>query len=288
MQLSRALPPPAVRPIAADVHPADNRGPMAKPQPSLWTDPFAFLAPLPPGRNEHYLFVSQRPWPSLLFILPMLIFFEVGSYMRQGEPGGGSSQLVATYIIDVLVNSFGRTAFYLPGVLAIVILLATHIASRQSWRFDAYVLAGMLGESLIWTLPLFVFDRALVVHTAIRLTAETDRHEWMTDVIRSFGAGIYEELVFRLICIAGLSILLVNVCRLPRSASAVFIVLASAGMFAAQHHYPLGIEPFDPTRFAFRTVAGVYLAGLFLFRGFGITCGCHAFYNVIVVTIKAI
>jgi membrane protease YdiL (CAAX protease family) len=278
----------ARKPIAPAGFPAIIRGRMAKTKPSLWTDTVSLLAPPPPGRDEHYFFVTQRPWPSLLFILPMLVFFEVGSYLRQGGTSGASSQLVATYLIDVMVNSFGRTAFYLPGLLAVVILLTTHIVGRYPWRFDVYVLAGMLGESLIWTLPLFVSNRVLVLQTAVRSTQDTGRSEWINEVIRSFGAGLYEELVFRLICMTALSILLVNVCRLPRSASAVCIVLISAGLFAAQHHYPLGAEPFKASVFVFRTIAGIYLAGLFLCRGFGIACGCHAFYNLIIVTIRAI
>jgi len=260
---------------------------MARRKKSLWKDYLSPLSPAPPGEADHYLLVTLRPWPNLVFILPMLIIFEVGSYTRHAGSTGASSQLVATYLIDALVNCFGRSAFYLPGLLAVVILLASHLAARHAWRFDLYVLAGMLGESLIWTLPLFVFDRALVVHTALR-TADSQRSEWMNEAIRCLGAGIYEELVFRLICITGLSILLVNLCKLPRTASAVFIVLLSAGLFAAQHHPPLGSDSFDATRFVFRTIAGLYLAGLFLYRGFGIACGCHAFYNLIVVTIKAI
>lgn len=260
---------------------------MAKAGKSLWRDRVSVLLPPPPGEAQHYFYVTQRPWPSLLFILPMLIIFEVGSYVRQNG-SSGTSQLVATYLIDALVNCFGRSAFYLPGLLAVVILLTTHIAGRHPWKFDLYVLAGMLGESLIWTLPLFVFDRALVMRTPLQAILDPSRSEWLNDVIRSFGAGIYEELVFRLMCITGMSILLVNICKLPRAASAGFIVLLSAGLFAAQHHPPLGVEPFDMTRFAFRTIAGLYLAGLFLYRGFGVACGCHAFYNVIVVTIKAI
>lgn len=246
------------------------------------------LLPPPPGEAQHYFYITQRPWPSLLFILPMLLVFELGSHLRNSQIEGASSQLVATYLIEVLVNCFGRSAFYIPGLLAVVILLTTHIAGRHPWRFDLYVLPGMLGESLIWTLPLFVLDRVLVFRTPMLAVMDPARNEWINEVIRSFGAGIYEELVFRLMCITGLSILLVNICKLPRAASAVFIVLLSACLFAAQHHPPLGIEPFDTTRFVFRTIAGLYLAGLFLYRGFGIACGCHAFYNVIVVTIKAI
>jgi len=68
----------------------------------------------------------------------------------------------------------------------------------------------------------------------------------------------------------------------------VFILLASAAMFAAHHHRPFGSEPFDPVKFLFRTGAGLYLAGIFLFRGFGIAAGGHAFYDIIVVTVSAV
>ena len=38
----------------------------------------------------------------------------------------------------------------------------------------------------------------------------------------------------------------------------------------------------------FRTLAGLYLGALFLLRGYGITAGCHAVYNVIIVTQDAL
>lgn len=259
---------------------------MARTRKSSWTNYWEALWPPLPPDNTHYYYVSQRPWPSLLFILPMLLIFELGTYYEQGGPPTGGSQLVATYLIDALVNCFGRSAFYLPGLFTVVILLASHIAARHTWRFDPFVLAGMIGESLVYTVPLLVFDG--ILHTAMRSGLDPTRHAWLMDIFRSFGAGIYEELVFRLICINLLAMLLVNLCRLPRSASVVLIVLISSGLFAAHHHPPLGVEPFEPARFVFRTAAGAYLAGIFLYRGFGIACGAHAFYNVIVVTIKAI
>ncbi len=176
---------------------------MGKKKKSSWTDTSSGRLPEPALLSEQYFYVTQRPWPSLLFILPMLLAFEIGSYVHH-DPAGGSSQLVATYLIDVMINSFGRSAFYLPGLLAIVILLTTHIAGRHPWKFDVYVLAGMLGESLIWTVPLFVFDRVVVVHTALRAGVTTRQNEWINEVLRSLGAGFYDELVFRLICITAI------------------------------------------------------------------------------------
>jgi len=183
------------------------------------------------------------PWPSLLFTCPCCDF-RTGSYLST-KTAPTPVATVATYLIDVLVTCLAA-ARSLPGLLAVVILLTTHLPAGP--RGDRpVVLAGMLGESIIWTLPLFVLDRVLVVHTALRSVTDPTRSAWVNEVVRSFGAGIYEELVFRLMCITGLSILLVNVCKLPRAACGGFIVLLSAGLFAAQHHPPLGVEAFDMT-----------------------------------------
>jgi len=243
------------------------------------------LPPPDSPAGQHYSYVTLRPWPNLLFVLPMLVAFEISLYRGPAGQVGETTQLVAVYLIERMVIALGAGRFgYLFPTLAIVaILLSSHLAARHPWRFDAFVLFGMLGESLTWTVPLLVFNR--VLHEAVRMAAGPLSAAWHDQVIRSLGAGLYEELIFRLIGITALDILLVNVCRFHRAASRVFSVLLSATLFAAQHHPPLGADAFDLTDFMFRTAAGVYLGTLFLYRGFGITAGCHVFYNVIVVTL---
>jgi hypothetical protein len=68
-------------------------------------------------------------------------------------------------------------------------------------------------------------------------------------------------------------------------ASGVFVIFASAAIFAAQHHRP-SCRAVRRGRHVPR--AGLYLAGLYFFRGFGIAAGCHSFYNVIVITLEAV
>ena len=167
----------------------------------------------------------MRYWPSLLFVMPMLIVFELGTYIRQGADVSTGSQLVATYLIERLVRVFGDYGFYFPGLLVVVILLACHILAKHPWKFDVSVLAGMLGESFIWTIPLLVFER--ILHQAILAGSDTAVTGWIDQVIRCFGAGIYEELVFRFICMNVLSILMVDLCKLARTPSTVIIIFAS-------------------------------------------------------------
>jgi hypothetical protein len=46
-------------------------------------------------------------------------------------------------------------------------------------------------------------------------------------------------------------------------------------------------DAFDWTKFLFRTLAGVYFAVVFAMRGFGITAGTHAFYDVMATVMNA-
>lgn len=241
--------------------------------------------------GQQYYYVTQRPWPSLVFILPGLLFFEIGTYLTSNGEWQGS-QLVAPYLIEWLVDSLRsghdmpRLLAAAPGLLLVAILLAWHLAARHPWKFDPSVLPGMLGESMVYTIPLIVF---MYVTRGLVLAGTTPAidPQWIYRFMRCFGAGIYEELVFRLICITVLVIVLIDLMRLPRGPAALFIIAISAVLFALQHHKPLGSEDFNMANFAFRVAAGVYLAGLFVFRGFGVAVGCHAFYNVLIEVLQA-
>jgi hypothetical protein len=94
------------------------------------------------------------------------------------------------------------------------------------------------------------------------------------------GAGIYEELVFRLVLISVLVMIGLDFLKLRRVTVTVAAVAISALIFSAHHHYPIGNEPFIITRFLFRAMAGAYLAVVFWYRGYGPAAGCHAAYNV--------
>ncbi|MCJ7778614.1 MAG: CPBP family intramembrane metalloprotease, partial [Sedimentisphaerales bacterium] len=110
------------------------------------------------------------------------------------------------------------------------------------------------------------------------------RKSLLADIVTSIGAGIYEELVFRLILMSVLMILFQNTLGFERKTSVIISVLLSAGLFSAHHHIS---SPVNWVEFGFRTAAGVYFAALFAIRGFGVTAGTHAFYDIIATGINA-
>ena len=141
---------------------------------------------------------------------------------------------------------------------------------------------SLYGEVLLWGLPLLAASEVLI------LAAQADaNHTLWAELVLSVGAGIYEELVFRLILICLVVMVGSDLLRFPAGWTTLVAVLISAALFAAHHHPPVGSEPFGAARFVFRLLAGTYLGAIFVYRGYAAAAGAHVAYNVILVALTA-
>jgi hypothetical protein len=230
-----------------------------------------------------YFCCSELPLTSLAFLLPFILLYELGTrWAVVFDPAHPTEQrIIAFNLMQQFFQLFGASGRYLPALAVIGILLAWHLARSDPWKIDVRHLFGMMLESAILALPLialgFVAARYLPLFLASKSVAKL--------VILSIGAGIYEELVFRLIGFAALSLLFIDLLRIRRAWAYVLIVLISSLGFSLYHY--LGNESFQLRTFTFRTVAGLYFGTIFIFRGFGITAGNHAAYDIIVVSLRA-
>lgn len=236
-----------------------------------------------PTIPSSYAAETLRPLNCLLFLLPLVVLYEAGLILA--DPAltpGESSPLAAPQLLEKFFRLFGATGYYLPGFALIAVLLAWHVAAGHPWRVDRWVLAGMAGESLLWAWPLFGINYLIRLRS---LAAVGEPNTKLDDLILGVGAGIYEELAFRLIVITVMITILVDVVRIKQVWGTAIAMAISSLLFAAHHYPPVGTDVFDPRDFAFRLLAGGYLAILFVYRGFGVAVGAHAMYNVIVVAI---
>ncbi len=98
----------------------------------------------------------------------------------------------------------------------------------------------------------------------------------------SLGAGLFEELFFRVIL---LNVLLVGTGLVfKRWLSAAISIPLAAFLFSLAHYVgPLG-EPLEIYGFMFRWVAGLLFTVLYYLRGFAVTAYSHALYDVWVIT----
>ena len=98
----------------------------------------------------------------------------------------------------------------------------------------------------------------------------------------SLGAGIYEELLFRVLVVGALAWLAKRVFGWGPVGAGLFATILGALVFSLFHYIgPYG-DAFRLSSFAFRAIAGVLFSGLYLTRGFGITAWTHALYDVLV------
>jgi membrane protease YdiL (CAAX protease family) len=98
-------------------------------------------------------------------------------------------------------------------------------------------------------------------------------------VISALGAGVHEELVFRLGLIAGLVVL---ARPLGHRLAVGLAIVASSVLFAAAHHLGVHGEPWTVHAFAFRSVAGAAFAAIYWFRSLAHAVYAHVLYDVLV------
>ena len=226
---------------------------------------------------SNYFERSESPLASLIFLLPLIVLYEIGTQLHWTDAFHGESQAIRAFIwMQRFFRYMGASAQHLPALAIVGILLAWHVARNDTWRISPATLLGMAVESALLSVPLIavgslVYGVPNISWNALHLPAAGS-------VVLRLGAGVYEELLFRLILFTLLSLLLRDLLRLRKRAVCVLLVLISAVLFSAYHY--LGNEPFDLRNFVFRTLAGVYFGLLFLVRGFGITAGAHAAYDL--------
>ncbi len=232
----------------------------------------------PKGSRRGYLEKTHRPLNCLIFILPLLTAYEAGAMFYPGR-------LLAPQHLAALLRLFGATAHFLPALLVIVVLLVWHGLTRQKWHVDGPALAGMAAESVLGMVPLVGLGMLLsrLFQPGALSAAAGAQPAVAAEVLSGIGAGIYEEFLFRLAAIALILFVCADVLRAPRPAMSVVAVVASSLLFSVYHF--LGPEAFNWQHFLFRAMAGLYLAMLYIARGFGVAVGAHAAYNVIVLAL---
>jgi len=97
------------------------------------------------------------------------------------------------------------------------------------------------------------------------------------------GAGLYEELLFRLIVLSVVIWIIRRAGGSPQATVVVAVIVTSLLFSAAHYRVFTGAgDELQLLTFLFRFIAGVFFSVLFLKRGFGIAAGTHTLYDVLV------
>jgi hypothetical protein len=239
--------------------------------------------------TSSYFALSRSPRYSLTFALPLLAVYE-GLAAVTGELNGGIRNGADVILKELFAAVAGPQGPLIFGVLlaGTMVILVIRDARRNRGGLRTRVFLLMLAESALLALALgsvvgAITARLLPAGHTLALGPLRDVG-WATALTVSLGAGLYEELLFRVLLVGGIVVIARRL--LGPVTSRVIAVVIGAVVFSTWHYIgPFG-DTFAPGSFVFRTIAGLAFSGLFVTRGFGITAWTHALYDVFLVVAR--
>jgi len=263
------------------------------------------LRKLEQQQSAAYQVETRRPIMCLAFVLPLLLFYEIGSILL----GHQSLRSGIDQWFHQPLHQLGMGGIVVLPLVTIAVLLTWHHQRNDHWRIRPKVLLGMFSEAMGLGLIMFWAANAilrLVEGDPVNATSAIAMHSaasqsitssiwmnpqwmnsvssgtWWANIVASVGSGIYEELIFR-IGLLTLITIWANKLMVDRKSAAIVSVIAVSILFASLHYSvfnPAG-NHFDLSTFVFRSFASVVFCLLFIFRGFGVAVGVHVAYDVL-------
>ena len=233
-----------------------------------------------------YWKVTKNIYYSLMFIFPMLFLYEMMCWIQFA---GKSAEIRngADVFLRQLIMGFGKHSESIYGLLLILVFFVIMFFNRNAVkkeRLKFTFLLYMFAESLLWSLGFLI----LMSISEKLILSILERNIIPEQFYLAIGAGVWEELLFRVGAIGLCLSLLTNIIKYSGIFSAIIAILFAAVLFSLFHYIgPFG-DIFTYKSFYIRTWAGIFLGSLYLFRGLGITVYTHIFYDMAIISMPVI
>src|SRR5947199_9527367 len=238
--------------------------------------------------RSSYWQVSRTPRYSLLFALPLLLFYQVPAVVlaHGGRCVRNRADVILPALLPAVAGAWGRPLF-MVCLIGVGLWLVTRDMRAHGSRLRGGVFVAMLGESIALAL-IFGFVVGSVTSGVLGMLQTLalpggagHEMDWWTRLMLPLGPGIYEELLFRLLPVGALAAAARGLLGWRPLTAGIAATLAGAAIFSAFHYIgPYG-DRWQLYSFAFRMVAGLLFSALYLVRGVGITSWAIALYDVV-------
>jgi hypothetical protein len=218
---------------------------------------------------------------SVLLVFPILLFYEVGVLFTDVMNG-------ADFVTSTLLHWLGLRGYLMLQAGLVVVFIGAALYLRRTQAFHFRQVLPVLLESGIYALTMgtviiFLMVELLGINPQLAAGGSPVAQAGLLErLIMAAGAGVHEEIVFRLVLLSALVVLGEKVLSFRRGAALVMAFVVSSLLFSAAHHVgPLG-EPLRLGAFTYRFIAGLIFAALYQFRSFAIAVYTHTLYDVYV------
>tara|TARA_R110002124_G_scaffold134495_4_gene297274 strand:+ start:9470 stop:10195 length:726 start_codon:yes stop_codon:yes gene_type:complete len=220
---------------------------------------------------------------SFLISLPLFLAYELLILISQPD---------ASQIVRISVDSWFKSIFSLLGVnavsitLLVVALLGMLILYKERdqlrrLRFKFFPM--MIAESTVYAaIVTLIASFFISMIFAISGSDPISSLSGLQKFALSLGAGLYEELFFRVILVSLLILVFNKLFNNKKWAATTVAIILSAFLFSLVHYIGSMGDPFTFSSFSYRFVFGLMLNGIYVWRGFGIAAWTHALYDLMV------
>jgi Type II CAAX prenyl endopeptidase Rce1-like len=221
---------------------------------------------------------------SLVLVFPVLLAYEIGVLFSSTINGVD----VITRAVFALCGGDRVTYLVVHASLALVYLVWLR-SVRRDRTLSLDVVAPLVIEAALYALSLGAILPLVVAHAHLAIAQLSPGYSGLghrgQEVVMSLGAGVHEELVFRLGALAGGLALLVRA-GVERRAAFLIALAGSALLFSAAHHLGVHGEPLHASVFVYRALAGVVFGLIFWYRSFAHAVYAHVLYDLYVLVVR--
>ena len=181
--------------------------------------------------------------------------------------------------IRTFLMAFDLRAQHLTFVMIGIAFALIPVAKARSYgvKLKANFFLLMLAEAFTYSLVL-----GGVLQSILRLSglaAGGSGNGALQNFALSLGAGLFEEIIFRVLLL-NLLFFLLNYFFKNKVTTAVISVLAASFLFSLSHYIGSMADSWELYSFMFRWIAGMIFTVLYFMRGFAITAYTHALYDI--------
>lgn len=242
-----------------------------------------------PAANS-YWHASRAPRYSVLFALPLLVAYELlAAALERGSDEAvrnGADVLLKSSFIAV-AGARGPMMFGLALVGLATWFVWRDVKARGAPRrlgYFAFMALESLGLALA-TGTIVGLATSQLLGGLASLSAAPATEGRLTGLMLSLGAGLYEELLFRVLLVGALAAAGERFAGLRPLVAGAIATVIGALVFSGFHYVGQYGDPFELQSFTFRALAGLFFSALYLLRGFGITAWTHALYDVFILAL---
>lgn len=220
---------------------------------------------------------------SYFLCLPLLLLYELLILISQPD---------TTHLVRISVDVWFKSLFAGAGFDPVSATLFIAFAAggvivfrkrKQIKHLRKRYFAWMLAESVFYAV-IISLTIGLFLGSFLNMSADShlDGLSRLQLIALSLGAGLYEELFFRVILVSLLIYIFSLITKSNQSAYVISVIVAAL-LFSLAHYVGSYADLFTIHSFLFRFLFGLALNVIYVIRGFGMAAWTHATYDLLVV-----